>query len=104
MYAIFDYGGRQYRAENESVMKMDKLEAETGAEVSFDKVLMLNDGQTTTIGSPYIEGVKVTGKVVQQGKDRKIRVFKYKPKKRYKLMRGHRQHFTAVKVTGILGL
>ncbi len=101
MYAIFETGGRQYRAEENKTVKMDKLDAEPGAELSFDKVLAVHDGEKLSIGTPHIEGAKVTGQVVQQGRDRKIRVFKYKPKKRYKLMRGHRQDFTAVKITGI---
>ncbi len=103
MYAIFELGGRQYRAEHDKTIKMDKLDAAVGATVSFDKVLLLHDGEKVAVGDPYIEGVKVTGRVIQQGRDRKLRVFKYKPKKRYKRMLGHRQEFTAVRIMQIEG-
>lgn len=101
MYVIFELGGRQYKAEGDTVIKMDKRDAATGADVAFDKVLALHDGEKLEVGLPHIAGVTVTGRVVQQGRDRKIDVFKYKPKKHYKVRRGHRQSFTAVKITGI---
>jgi large subunit ribosomal protein L21 len=101
MYAIFELGGRQYKAEGEKVVKMDNFEAEPGAEVSFDKVLAVHNGETLEVGTPYLAGAAVTGRVVQQGRDRKIIVFKYKPKKHYKVKRGHRRQFTAVRITGI---
>lgn len=101
MYAIFEAGGRQHRAEADVTVKMDRLDAETGDIVEFDRVLAVFDGEEAVIGAPYVDGVKVTGRVVQQGKDRKIIVFKYKPKKHYKRTRGHRQHFTQVQITEI---
>lgn len=101
MYAIFEAGGRQHRAEADAIVKMDRLDAETGDTVEFDRVLAVFDGEEAVIGGPYVDGAKVVGRVVQQGKDRKIIVFKYKPKKHYKRTRGHRQHFTQVQITEI---
>jgi large subunit ribosomal protein L21 len=101
MYAIFELGGRQYKAEGSKVVKMDRIEAEPGAILSFDKVLALHDGEALQVGTPYVAGVTVTGRVVQQGKDRKIVVMKYKPKKHYRVKRGHRTQFTAVQITSI---
>ena len=101
MYVIFEAGGRQHRAELDKIVKMDRLAAATGDVVEFDKVLAVFDGDDASIGTPYVEGVKVTGRVMQQGKDPKIHVFKYKPKKRYKRQYGHRQHFTQVQITDI---
>lgn len=101
MYAIFEAGGRQHRAEPDAIVKMDRLDADTGEIVEFDKVLAIFEEADARIGTPYLEGVKVTARVVQQGKDRKIHVFKYKPKKRYRLGKGHRQHFTQVQITEI---
>jgi large subunit ribosomal protein L21 len=103
MYAIFEAGGRQHRAEAGKVVKMDRLDAETGEAVEFDKVLALFDDDSARLGAPYVEGAKITGRVMQQGRARKIIVFKYKPKSGYKRMRGHRQHFTQVEITGITG-
>lgn len=101
MYAIFEAGGRQHRAEADAIVKMDRLDAETGDIVEFDKVLAVFDDDEAVIGAPYVDGARVTGRVVQQGRDRKMVVFKYKPKKRYKRTRGHRQHFTQVQITEI---
>ncbi len=101
MYAIFEAGGRQHRAAQDMIVKMDKIDAATGDVVEFDKVLALVDDENTKVGTPYLEGVKVVAKVVQQGKDRKIHVFKYRPKSGYKRARGHRQHFTQIRITEI---
>ena len=101
MYAIIEAGGRQHKAQTNLVVKMDRLDAKVGDMVEFDKVIALFDGDSANIGAPYITGAKDTGRVVQQGKDRKIIVFKYRPKKHYKKIRGHRQHFTQVQITEI---
>lgn len=103
MYAIIEAGGRQHRAEPNKIVKMDKLDANTGDIVTFDRVLAVFDGENTRIGAPYVEGARVVGRVVQQGRDRKIVVFKYKPKSNYKRLRGHRQHFTQVQITEVSG-
>ena len=101
MYAIIEAGGRQHRVATDMIVKMDRLAAEVGDTVEFDKVLAVFDGDEANIGAPTVDGAKVTARVVQQGRDPKIVVFKYKPKKRYKKIRGHRQHFTQVQITGI---
>ncbi len=102
MYAIFEAGGRQHRAEANKVVKMSKLETPTGETVEFDKILAIFDGEETRIGSPYVEGAKVVGRVVQQGRDRKIIVFTYRPKSQFKRKKGHRQEFTQVQITEVV--
>jgi large subunit ribosomal protein L21 len=101
MYAIFEAGGRQHRAETGKVVKMDKVEAQVGDVVEFDKVLALFGDSDSTVGAPYVAGAKVVGRVIQQGRDRKFIVFKYRLKSGYKRTRGHRQHFTQVEITDI---
>jgi len=101
MYAIFESGGRQYKAEENTVLRIDKLEAEPGSTLTFDKVLAVSSDEGLAIGTPYVEGATVKARVVEQGKARKIVVFKYKPKSQYKRIRGHRQQYTAVQITGI---
>ena len=101
MYAIFESGGRQYKAEENTVLRIDKLEAEQGSTLTFDKVLAVSSDEGLAVGTPYVEGATVEAKVIEQGKAKKIIVFKYKPKSQYKRIRGHRQQYTAVKITGI---
>ena len=101
MYAIFEAGGRQHRAELGKTVKMDKLPDQVGDVVTFDKVLAVFDESNTNVGAPYVSGAQVIGRVIQQGRDRKIVVFKYRPKSGYKRTRGHRQHFTQVQITDI---
>lgn len=97
MYAIIETGGKQYHVAQDEVIFVEKLEAEEGANVVFDKVLMLDN----KIGAPYVKGAKVTGKVLAQGKAKKIIVYKYKSKKNYHKKQGHRQPYTKVKVVAI---
>ncbi|MGP1609014.1 MAG: 50S ribosomal protein L21 [Clostridium sp.] len=100
MYAIIEACGRQYKVENGSIVYFEKLDAEEGKKVTFDKVLLISDKETS-IGAPYIKGVKVEGKVVSHVKGEKIRIFKYKPKKGYRKRQGHRQNYTKVEITKI---
>ena len=100
MYAIIKTGGKQYKAEPEKFIDVEKLNAEVGAEVTFD-ALMVVDGETVKIGAPVVEGVKVTGKVLARDKASKIVVYKYKPKKDYHKKQGHRQPYTRVLITSI---
>ena len=100
MYAIVQTGGKQYKAQVGDVISVEKLDAEVGAEVTFD-VLLVADGENVTVGTPVVEGVKATGKVVEHGKGKKVIVFKYKPKKNIRKKRGHRQPFTKVEITAI---
>ncbi len=100
MYAIIKTGGKQYKAEPERFIDVEKLDAEVGAEVTFD-ALMVVDGDKTTIGTPVVDGVKVVGKVLAQDKAKKVIVFKYKPKKDSRKKQGHRQPYTRVLITSI---
>ena len=100
MYAIIKTGGKQYKAEPERFIDVEKLDAEVGAEVTFD-ALMVVDGEKTTIGTPVVDGVKVVGKVLAQDKAKKVIVFKYKPKKDSRKKQGHRQPYTRVLITSI---
>ena len=100
-FAVIETGGKQYRVSPGSTVTIEKLEAEEGSTLSFDKVLMYQESQDPVVGTPYVEGVSVSGEVVGQLKGPKIRVFTYKPKKRQRRTIGHRQQVTQVKITGI---
>ena len=103
MYAIIATGGKQYKVEEGQTLDVELLHAEAGETVEIDSVLMLNkDGEIVT-GKPYVEGAKVSLKVVENGKAPKIGVFKYKPKKNYRRKKGHRQPYTRVTVESIVG-
>lgn len=99
MFAIIETGGKQYRVVEGEELFIEKIEAEAEGEVVFDKVLMVND----KIGTPYVEGAKVKAVVEKHGKGKKIIVYKYKAKKNYHKKQGHRQPYTKVKITAILG-
>lgn len=101
MYAVIETGGKQYRVEPGQILRVEKLEAVKGDQVSFDKVLMFVDGESVRIGTPAIEGASVKGTVLVQDKARKIVVFKYKPKKRIRTKTGHRQPFTEVRIDSL---
>jgi len=101
MYAIVDSGGKQYKVKEGEVLKVEKLAGEVGDSVSFDRILMFSDGDNVNIGTPLLEDVAVSGHIVEQGKAKKIIVFKYKRRKRYRRKQGHRQQFTAVKIDSI---
>ncbi|NMB34816.1 MAG: 50S ribosomal protein L21 [Firmicutes bacterium] len=101
MYAIIETGGKQYRVSEGSICRVEKLPAEAGAEITFDKVLAVKKGENMDVGKPYLQGAKVSAKVLSQGKGKKIIVFKYKPKKNYRKKQGHRQPFTQVLIQKI---
>ena len=101
MYAVVATGGKQYKVEEGEVLRCEKLAGEIGDEVVFDQVLMVSDGEDVRIGQPVVEGATVKGSIVEQGKNKKILVFKYKRRKRYRRKQGHRQPFTAVKISAI---
>jgi len=101
MYAVVATGGKQYRVEAGEILRVEKLAGEVGADVAFEQVLMLTDGETVHIGQPFVEGASVKGHIVEQGKNKKILVFKFKRRKRYRRKQGHRQLFTAVKIDTI---
>ena len=101
MYAIIESCGKQYKVEEKMVVFFEKLDAEEGKKVTFDKVVLVSNDGKVQIGSPYVKGVKVEGKVVAHGKGKKIIVFKMKPKKNYRRKQGHRQPYTKVEITSI---
>ena len=101
-HAIIETGGKQYRVAEGDVIFVEKLAAEEGAPVVFDKVLAVIDEESSSFGAPYVEGASVAGKVLKQGKAKKIRVYKMKPKKGYRNTKGHRQPYTKVEI-GVIG-
>ena len=101
MYAIIGSGGKQYRTEEGGFVRVEKLPGKVGDEIIFDKVLMFADGENVDIGKPLLEDVMVKGHIIEQGKYRKIIVFKYKRRKRYRKTQGHRQRYTAVRIDSI---
>ena len=103
MYAIIETGGKQYNVHQGDVLRVEKLAANVGETVEVTRVLALGDVGEITVGTPYIEGAKVVLKVMEQGKGEKILVFKYKPKKKYRKLKGHRQPFSKVMIEDILG-
>ena len=103
MYAIIETGGKQYKVESGDVITCEKLDVEAGKKVTFDKVLVVGDGDDTKVGTPYIDGMTVEGKVIENGKGKKIIVFKYKAKKDSKTKQGHRQPYTMVEIEKIGG-
>jgi len=103
MYAVIETGGKQYRVAAGDKLRLEKIHAEEGAEVSFDKVILLGKDDGPVIGTPYVEGAAVTGKILEHGKGDKVIVFKYRRKKNYRKFRGHRQQYTLVQIDGIKG-
>ena len=102
MYAIIKTGGKQYNVKEGKVITIEKLDVSEGDKVTFDEVLLLS-GDTVKIGQPIVEGAKVIAKVLAQGKEKKIRIFKYKAKSNYRRRQGHRQPFTKVQIEKIEG-
>jgi large subunit ribosomal protein L21 len=101
MYAIIETGGKQVRVAEGDIIRTDLVSAEAGSDVTFDKVVLASTGSDVKVGSPTLAGASVTGTVLRQAKDKKILVFRYKPKKRVRKLNGHRQRFAEVKITRI---
>ena len=101
MYAVFRSGGKQYRAAKGDVLRLEKIEADEGATVQFDEVLLVGEGSDIKVGSPLVDGTSVSGKVVRQGKSRKVPVVKFKRRQNYLRQGSHRQFFTEVEITDI---
>ena len=101
MYAVIASGGKQYKVEQGEVLRVEKLTGDIGSPVTFDRVLMISDGDTVRIGTPVLDDVSVQGHIVEQEKAKKIIVFKYKRRKRYRRKQGHRQSYTAIKIDSI---
>jgi large subunit ribosomal protein L21 len=103
MYAVFRSGGKQYRAAKGDVLRLEKIEADEGATVKFDEVLLVGEGADIKVGNPLLSGSTVSAKVVRQGKSRKVPVVKFKRRKNYLRQGTHRQFFTEVEITAIAG-
>ncbi len=103
MYAVFTTGGKQYRASQGDVVRVEKLEADKGSTVEIDKVLMVGEGDDVRIGTPTVEGGKVTAEVVEHGRGDKVRIIKFRRRKHSMKQMGHRQYYTDLKITGIEG-
>jgi large subunit ribosomal protein L21 len=103
MYAVFRTGGKQYRAAKGDVLRLEKIEAEEGATVSFDDVLLIGEGADIKVGNPVLSGTSVSGKVLRQGKSKKVSVVKFKRRQNYLRQGSHRQFFTEVEITDIGG-
>ncbi|GGX70027.1 50S ribosomal protein L21 [Saccharospirillum salsuginis] len=101
MYAVIVSGGKQYRVSEGDKLKLEKIEAETGASIDFDKVLLVVDGEKVNVGAPEVKGAKVTAEVVTHGRHKKVKILKFKRRKHHMKQMGHRQWFTEVKITGI---
>ena len=104
MYAIIETGGKQYKVQNGDQLRVEKLDAEAGSTVVFDKVLAAGEGSDIKVGTPYLEGLTVEGTVVESGKGDKVIIFKYKAKKDYRKKQGHRQPYTLVEITAVAGV
>ena len=101
MYAVIESGGKQHRVKPGEVLKLEKIEAETGAQLQFDKVLLVGEGAEVKVGAPYVAGGSVSAEVVSHGRHDKVRIIKFRRRKHYKRETGHRQWFTEVRITGI---
>lgn len=102
MYAIVDIAGQQFKVQKDQKIFVHRLEAEEGAEMSFDKILLVDNDGKVTIGSPTVENAKVTAKVLDHVKGDKVIIFKKKRRKSYKLKKGHRQQFTQIQIEEIV--
>ncbi len=103
MYALVEYKGKQYKAEKGVILQVDKIDAEKGTKLDLESVLLVSDGDKVSVGSPYVKGAKVQVVVEDSFRDKKVLVFKYKSKKDYHRLIGHRQQYTNVRVEEIIG-
>lgn len=103
MYALFEYKGKQYKAEKDALIRVDKIDAEDGAKITIDSVLLVSDGDAVKVGTPYVNGAKVEVEVENSFRDKKVLVYKYKAKKDYHRLIGHRQEYTNIRVKNIQG-
>ena len=101
MYAVIVSGGKQHRVREGETLKLEKIETETGGKVEFDRVLLVGEGDDVKVGTPTVDGAKVTGEVVDHGRHDKIRIIKFKRRKHHMKQMGHRQWYTEVKITGV---
>ncbi|AGA31873.1 LSU ribosomal protein L21p [Thioalkalivibrio nitratireducens DSM 14787] len=103
MYAIIATGGKQYRVAEGDLIRIEKLEADVGSTVDFDRVLMVGEGEDVRVGAPLVDGGKVTATVESHGRGDKVHIIKFRRRKHHRKQMGHRQYYTAVRITGIAG-
>ena len=101
MYAVIETGGKQHRVTEGELIRVEKIEAETGSTIDFDRVLMVGEGETFKVGTPVVDGAKVSAEVVQHGRGDKVTILKFKRRKHHMKRQGHRQWFTEIKITAI---
>jgi len=101
MYAVIKTGGKQYRVTEGQTIRVEKLESEKGATIDLNEVLMVADGESIKIGTPFVTGGKVSAEVTAHGRGDKIRIIKFRRRKHHRKQMGHRQYFTELKITGI---
>ena len=101
MYAVLTTGGKQYKVQEGDILFIEKLDAENESEVTFNDILVVSDESGLKVGEPLVAGASVTAKVIKSGKDKKIKIFKYKPKKGYRKRQGHRQPYTKIQIESI---
>jgi large subunit ribosomal protein L21 len=103
MYAVVQTGGKQYRVTEGATLRVEKIKADEGASVELDKVLMVGEGESVKIGTPYVKGGKVTATVKSHGRGKKVNILKFKRRKHHMKRQGHRQWYTELEITGISG-
>jgi len=103
MYAVVKTGGKQYKVAQDEYLKVEKLEGNEGDNIELDQVLMIADGDKLKIGSPMIDGGKVTATILSHGRHKKVEIMKFRRRKHHQKRTGHRQYYTEIKVTGING-
>lgn len=101
MYAIVETGGKQYKVKSGDTLRVERLDGDIGSKVTLETVLLAGSGENVKYGAPYVSGASVVAKIVEQHRTRKVVVFKYKRRKGYRVKRGHRQHYTALRIEDI---
>ena len=101
MFAVFESGGKQHRVQEGDVVRLEKLEAEAGAAITFDQVMMVGEGAEVAVGQPYVAGSAVEAEIVEHGRGDKVEIIKFKRRKNYHRKRGHRQAYTEVRITSV---
>ena len=101
MFAVIESGGKQHRVQEGDVLRLEKLDAEEGASVTFDRVMLVGEGDDVTVGTPVVQGSSVSAEVLGHDRGDKVTIIKFKRRKDYDKKQGHRQHYTEIKVTGI---
>lgn len=101
MYAVVETGGKQYKVKNGDTVRVERLDGDVGSQIKLEKVLLAGVGDSIKYGAPYVDGAYVAAKITEQHRTRKVMVFKYKRRKGYRVKRGHRQHYTALRIEEI---